>query len=77
MNLIQLEWINLELKWITYELVKILDLFLHWNHFIKIILINSSTVDRGHYLRRVQRVLRKFWTFLLLSLNSSGWQVDF
>jgi hypothetical protein len=29
MILIQLEWINLELKWITYELIKILDLFLH------------------------------------------------
>jgi hypothetical protein len=24
-----LEWINLELKLITYELIKILDLFLH------------------------------------------------
>jgi hypothetical protein len=29
MNLMQMEWINLELKWITYELIKILDLFLH------------------------------------------------
>jgi hypothetical protein len=29
MNLMQLEWINLELKLITYELIKILDLFLH------------------------------------------------
>jgi hypothetical protein len=28
MNLMQLEWINLELKLITYELIKILDLFL-------------------------------------------------
>jgi hypothetical protein len=28
MNLMQLDWINLELKLITYELIKILDLFL-------------------------------------------------
>jgi hypothetical protein len=29
MNLMELEWINLELKWITYKLIKILYLFLH------------------------------------------------
>jgi hypothetical protein len=28
MNLMQLEWINLELQLITYELIKILDLLL-------------------------------------------------
>jgi hypothetical protein len=28
MRLMQLEWINSELKWITYELNRILDLFL-------------------------------------------------
>jgi hypothetical protein len=28
MNLMQSEWINLELELITYELIKILDLFL-------------------------------------------------
>jgi hypothetical protein len=27
MNLMQLDWINLELKLITYELIRILDLF--------------------------------------------------
>jgi hypothetical protein len=27
MNLMQLEWINLELKWIKYELNKFLELF--------------------------------------------------
>jgi hypothetical protein len=29
MNLLQLEWINLKLKWIKYELNKFLDLFLY------------------------------------------------
>jgi hypothetical protein len=29
MDLLQLEWINLELKWINYELNKFLDLFLY------------------------------------------------
>jgi hypothetical protein len=29
MNLMQLEWINLELKWIKYELNKFLELFLN------------------------------------------------
>jgi hypothetical protein len=29
MNLMQLEWINLELKWIKYELNKFLALFLY------------------------------------------------
>jgi hypothetical protein len=28
-KLLQLEWINLELKWIKYELYKFLDLFLY------------------------------------------------
>jgi hypothetical protein len=29
MNLMQLEWIKKELKWITYELNKFLELFLY------------------------------------------------
>jgi hypothetical protein len=29
MNLMQLEWIQKELKWINYELNKILELFLY------------------------------------------------
>jgi hypothetical protein len=29
MNLTQLEWIKTELKWITYELNKFLELFLY------------------------------------------------
>jgi hypothetical protein len=29
MDLTQLEWINLELEWIKYELNKFLDLFLY------------------------------------------------
>jgi hypothetical protein len=29
MNLLQLEWINLALKWIKYELNKFLDLFVY------------------------------------------------
>jgi hypothetical protein len=29
MNLMQLEWIKKELRWINYELNKILDLFLY------------------------------------------------
>jgi hypothetical protein len=29
MNLTQLEWIKIELKWITYELNKFLELFLY------------------------------------------------
>jgi hypothetical protein len=29
MRLMQLEWIKKELKWITYELNKFLELFLH------------------------------------------------
>jgi hypothetical protein len=29
-KLMQLEWIRKELKWIFYELNKILELFLHW-----------------------------------------------
>jgi hypothetical protein len=33
MNLMQLEWINLELKWITYELIKILDFILPYKSF--------------------------------------------
>jgi hypothetical protein len=33
MNLLQLEWINLELEWINYDLNKILELFLYWKSF--------------------------------------------
>jgi hypothetical protein len=29
MNLMQLEWIKKELKWITYELTKFLELFIY------------------------------------------------
>jgi hypothetical protein len=29
MNLMQLEWIKKNLKWITYELYKVLELFLY------------------------------------------------
>jgi hypothetical protein len=29
MNLMQLEWIKKELKWISYELNKVLELFLY------------------------------------------------
>jgi hypothetical protein len=29
MDLLQLDWINLELKWIKYKLNKFLDLFLY------------------------------------------------
>jgi hypothetical protein len=30
----QLEWIKKELKWIFYELNKIVELFLYKNHFL-------------------------------------------
>jgi hypothetical protein len=34
MNLLQLEWIKKELKWISYELNKVLELFCTKNHFL-------------------------------------------
>jgi hypothetical protein len=76
MDLMQLEWIDLELKLITYELIKILDLFLPKNHFLIIILLNSSTMGWGHYFRIVQGILRKFQeqTVLVLTLYwMAGW----
>jgi hypothetical protein len=35
MALMQLEWFNLGLKWIKYELNEFLDLFLHQKSFSK------------------------------------------
>jgi hypothetical protein len=36
-NLLQLEWINLELKWIKYDLCKFLELFVYWKSIPKFI----------------------------------------
>jgi hypothetical protein len=58
-RLMQQEWIKTELTLITYELIKILDFFYPKNHFLIIILLNSSTVDWGHYFRRVQGLICK------------------
>jgi hypothetical protein len=37
MSLVSLEWIKNKLKWINYELKKILELFLYWKSFSKLI----------------------------------------
>jgi hypothetical protein len=60
MNLLQLEWIKKVLKWINYELNKFLKLFVYYNHYLKTILLNSWTVDCGHYFNQVQGLKHKF-----------------
>jgi hypothetical protein len=47
MDLLQLEWINWELKWIKYELNKILELFLYLKSFSDLFYILYSLEDGG------------------------------
>jgi hypothetical protein len=65
MRLMQLECTKKELKWITYELNKVLELFL----YPKIIfLVNFITWSRNWTadinLQKVQGYSKKFWTRL-------------
>jgi hypothetical protein len=50
MNLMQLEWVKKELTWISYELNKILELFLYKKHFR-----NNFTIKKIHGLRALFR----------------------
>jgi hypothetical protein len=54
MNLLQLEWVNLELKWINYELNKFHKLFLTKNYFPILITWFIQPLGCGRYLPGVR-----------------------
>jgi hypothetical protein len=63
----QLEWVNLELVWGSYDFPEFLR-FLHNNWFSDFITVNQKGLDDDHYFNKIQGLKYKYQGSMLMVL---------